>query len=308
MNLIFAGTPEFAERVLAALLASSHRVTLVLTQPDRPRGRGMELSASPVKRLAQASGIPVLQPPSLKGEPVREQIAAARGDAMVVAAYGLILPQAVLDIPRLGAVNVHASLLPRWRGAAPIVRALLAGDRETGITIMKMDAGLDTGPILMQQAIPIEDADDAASLHDRLAELGSRLIVAALDKLQEGDLQPMPQPAEGATYAAKVERSEARIDWGRSALEIWRQLRAFSPSPGAQSRLAGEEVKIWRARPVAVRGTPGEIVSAGLTSIVVACGEGGLELLELQRAGARRLSAGEFLRGRRLQSGERFEN
>ncbi|MBI4291651.1 MAG: methionyl-tRNA formyltransferase [Betaproteobacteria bacterium] len=306
MKLIFAGTPEFAARALAALMGSGHQVALVLTQPDRPSGRGMKTSASPVKRLAQESHVPVTQPATLKDTETQQLLRAVGADVMVVAAYGLILPPAVLDIPRLGAINIHASLLPRWRGAAPIPRALLAGDPETGISIIKLDAGLDTGPVLLRHAIAIEDEDDAGSLHDRLAELGAKLVVQVLDRLEEGRLEPTPQPAQGATYAPKLDKNEARIDWARPAVEIWRKIRAFNPFPGALARLGGEDIKIWRAQLAKADGSPGEILEVGDRGILVACGRGSVRILELQRAGARRLAAGEFLRGQRLNPGERF--
>ena len=306
MKLIFAGTPEFAARALAALLASRHRIVLVLTQPDRPAGRGMKTSASPVKRLAQENRVPVAQPATLKDTETQQLLRAVGADLMVVAAYGLILPTAVLDIPRLGAINIHASLLPRWRGAAPIPRALLAGDPETGISIIKLDTGLDTGPVLLRHAIAIEDEDDAGSLHDRLAERGAKLVVEALALLEEGRLEATPQPAHGATYAPKLDKSEARIDWARPAVEIGRKIRAFNPFPGALARLAGEDVKIWRAQLAKADGAPGEILAAGDQGILVACGRGSVQILELQRAGARRLAAGDFLRGQRLNPGERF--
>jgi methionyl-tRNA formyltransferase len=306
LKLIFAGTPEFAARALAALLGSAHHIALVLTQPDRPSGRGLKTNASPVKQLAQDRHLPVIQPATLKETQTQQVLRAVGADLMVVAAYGLILPPAVLDIPSLGAINIHASLLPRWRGAAPIPRALLAGDPETGISIIRLDAGLDTGPVLLQQAIAIEDEDDAGSLHDRLAELGAKLVVEALGLLEEGRLEPTPQPAQGATYAPKLDKSEARIDWTRPAVEIWRKIRAFNPFPGALARFDGEDVKIWRAQLAMTDGTPGEILAFGDQGILVACGQGSVQILELQRAGARRLAAGEFLRGQRLNPGERF--
>jgi methionyl-tRNA formyltransferase len=306
LKLIFAGTPEFAARALAALLGSGQHIALVLTQPDRPSGRGLKTSASPVKRLAQDKHLPVIQPATLKDTETQQVLRAVGADLMVVAAYGLMLPPAVLDIPRLGAINIHASLLPRWRGAAPIPRALLAGDPETGISIIRLDAGLDTGPVLLRQAIAIEDEDDAGSLHDRLAELGAKLVVEALSLLGEGRLEPTPQPAQGATYAPKLDKSEARIDWTRPAVEIWRKIRAFNPFPGALARFGGEDVKIWRAQLAMTDGTPGEILAVGDQGILVACGQGSVQILELQRAGARRLAAGEFLRGQRLNPGERF--
>ena len=266
----------------------------------------MKTSASPVKVLAQTAGIPVAQPQTLKDAQTQEMLRALGADLMVVAAYGLILPQAVLDIPRLGAVNIHASLLPRWRGAAPIPRALLAGDRETGISIMKMDARLDTGPVLMQRTVSIRDDDNAGSLHERLAELGAKLIVECVDLIEQGRFEARPQPPQGATYAAKLDKSEARIDWSRPAEEVWRKIRAFNPSPGAIAQLGAEPVKIWRAGLAEANGEPGEIVAAGNEGIVVACGKEGVRLLELQRAGGRRLLAAEFLRGRRLVPGDRF--
>ena len=308
MKLIFVGTPEFAARALAVLLASRHEVALVLTQPDRPAGRGLKPHPSPVKRLALERAVPVEQPANLRDAAVQERLRAPGADLMVVAAYGLILPQQVLDIARLGAINVHASLLPRWRGAAPIQRALLAGDRETGVCIMQMDAGLDTGPVLLSASEPIRDDDTAQTLHDRLAELGSRIVLEACDRVERGQLVPRPQPAEGATYAAKLDKREARIDWTRPAKQLWRQVRAFNPQPGAASRLGGAEVKIWRAVPVPATGAPGAVLEAGPQGVVVACGEAGLRIEEMQRAGGKRLSAGEFLRGHPLAVGERFGN
>lgn len=293
---------------MAALLASRHRIVLVLTQPDRPTGRGMKTAASPVKRLALENDVAVVQPSTLKDTETQNLLRAVGADLMVVAAYGLILPQAVLDIPRLGAINIHASLLPRWRGAAPIQRALLAGDQETGISIIRLDAGLDTGPVLLRQTVAIQDEDDAGSLHDRLAELGATLVVEALDVLEQGRLEATPQPAQGVTYAPKLDKGEARIDWGLPAADVWRRIRAFNPFPGALARLGGEDVKIWRARLAEGCGAPGEILAVGNHGILVACGGGCVQILELQRAGARRLVAAEFLRGQRLTAGDRFAN
>ncbi len=307
MKLIFAGTPEFAARALSALLAAGHEIALVLTQPDRAAGRGLKVNPSPVKRLADAHGIPIAQPVTLKDAAVQDTLRAVGADLMVVAAYGLLLPQAMLDIPRLGALNIHASLLPRWRGAAPIQRALLAGDRETGACIMQMDSGLDTGPVLLCEALPIRDEDTARTLHDRLAELGARLLVQALEGLARGALSARPQPDAGATYAAKIDRAEARLDWSRPAVEVWRKVRAFNPHPGAASRLGEADVKIWRASPAAASGVPGEVLEAGARGIVVACGEGSLRIEELQRAGGRRLASGEFLRGHPVLPGQRFD-
>jgi methionyl-tRNA formyltransferase len=304
MKLIFAGTPEFAAQALAAIIAAGHQVTLVLTQPDRPAGRGMSLQPSAVKQVAQAHGIEVFQPLSLKDAGAQAKIAAVGAEVMVVAAYGLILPQAVLDLPRFGCLNIHASLLPRWRGAAPIQRALLAGDLETGVCIMQMEAGLDTGPVLLREALSIVGDDTAATLHDKLAALGARLIVDALARL------PLPaeiQPDTGVTYAHKIEKSEAAIDWRQPAAELDRHVRAFNPFPGAQARFAGQVVKVWQAVPVAGSGEPGCILAIDRRQVVVACGEGALALSELQKAGGKRLPVQQFLAGHPLQVGDRFE-
>lgn len=307
MRLVFAGTPEFAARSLAALVDAGHDVCLVLTQPDRRSGRGMQLSESAVKRVAHERGLAVFQPARLGETSSLVHVSAARPDVLVVAAYGLILPQPVLDIAPRGAINVHASLLPRWRGAAPIARALLAGDRRTGITIMQMDAGLDTGPILAQRALDIGPEDDAGSLHDRLAALGAEMIVAELVAMESGRSRASAQPDEGVTYARKLEKSETMLDWTRPAVELERAVRAYRPSPGAQVRFRGEALKVWRASLVACRGEPGTVLEAGPDGIVVACGDQALALAELQRPGARRLSAAELLRGWPIRSGERFD-
>ena len=292
MRLIFAGTPVFAARALQALLAAGHRVVLVLTQPDRPAGRGMALQASAVKKAALADGLPVFQPERLKDpathEPIRAACVEGGAELMVVAAYGLILPQAVLDLPRRGGINIHASLLPRWRGAAPIPRAIEAGDAQTGITIMKMEAGLDTGPMLLAQAIDIAAQDSAGSLHDRLADLGGRLVVDALARFDQ--LVPVAQPELGVTYANKIAKAEARLDWNQPAALLARKLRAFNPFPGAVVTLAGEPVKAWRGEAVAASGRPGQVLAADATGIVVACGEGALRLTELQKPGGRRVT------------------
>ena len=308
MNVLFAGTPEFAARCLEGLLGSRHRVAGVMTQPDRPAGRGLALAPSPVKRLAAARGIQVVQPASLREAHSQAELESFRADVIVVAAYGLILPQRVLELSRYGAVNIHASLLPRWRGATPIQRALLAGDRETGISIMQMDSGLDTGPVLMQKKIPILEDDTTGTLHDRLAELGSKLIVQALDALEAGEVRARPQSAEGVTYAAKLGRGEARVDWRESAVSVNRRVRAFNPSPGAYARVRGVELKIWRCATAAGQGKPGEVLSVGPHGLGVACGEGVLLVTELQRSGGKRLPATEFLRGFPLSEGERFES
>ncbi len=294
MKLIFAGTPEFAAQALAALIAAGHQLALVLTQPDRPSGRGMALRPSPVKTLALEHGIEVFQPPTLRDAAAQARLQAVGADAMIVAAYGLILPQAVLDLPRFGCINIHASLLPRWRGAAPIQRAILAGDAESGVCIMQMEAGLDTGPVLLSAALPIAADETAGSLHDRLAELGAGLIVAALEKLP---LAPTPQADCRVTYAAKIEKSEAMLDWNQSAQQLARQVRAFNPFPGALATLGQLSVKVWRASAEAGEGSPGTILAGDRAGILVACGEGALRLAELQKAGGKRLSAAQFLAG-----------
>ena len=307
MNLLFAGTPEFAARCLQALLESGHRVIGVMTQPDRPAGRGFALTPSPVKKLASARGIQVTQPKSLRDAQAQGELKHFRADVIVVAAYGLILPRPVLELPRQGAINIHASLLPRWRGATPIQRALLAGDRHTGVSIMQMDDGLDTGPVLMQEEIPILEDDTMGTLRDRLAELGAKLIVQALDALQAGVIKATPQSAEGVTYAAKLEKREARVDWREGALTVNRQVRALNPSPGADARVRGVELKVWRCATAAGRGNPGEILSIGPDGLCVACGEDALVITELQRSGGKRLRAADFLRGFPLTVGERFD-
>jgi methionyl-tRNA formyltransferase len=260
-----------------------------------------------VKKLAAARGIQVDQPTSLQDARAQTELKRFGADVIVVAAYGLILPQPVLELSRYGAVNIHASLLPRWRGATPIQRALLAGDRDTGISIMQMDAGLDTGPVLMQEKIPILEDDTMGTLHDRLAELGAKLIVQALDALEAGRVNATPQPAEGVTYAAKLDGREARVDWRESAVSLNRRVRALNPSPGADARVRGVELKIWRCVTAAGQGKPGEVLSVGPRGLCVACGEGILVATELQRSGGKRLPAAEFLRGFPLSAGERFE-
>ncbi|MGV8805128.1 MAG: methionyl-tRNA formyltransferase [Polaromonas sp.] len=315
MRVIFAGTPEFARVALAQLQVAGFDVPLVLTQPDRPAGRGMKLHASPVKQWAQSHTIAVAQPRSLRldgkypedAASARQAIEAANADAMVVAAYGLILPQWVLDTPRLGCLNIHASLLPRWRGAAPIHRAIEAGDLETGVTIMQMDAGLDTGDMLLAETLAIESTDTTGALHDRLAALGGELIVRALALAGRGELQPLKQPEAGVSYAHKIDKIEAGVNWQDSAEAIGRRIRAFDPFPGASSTLDGETVKLWSYEidssicPPDVR--CGTILSANEAGVSVACGQGVLRLLELQRAGGKRLKAADFLRGFALAPG-----
>jgi len=286
-------------------VGAGHDIVLVLTQPDRPAGRGLRPAATAVARFAGARGLPVVKPETLKAAPEVERVRALRPDALVVAAYGLLLPRALLEAGRYGALNIHASLLPRWRGAAPIQRALLAGDGETGVSIMQMDAGLDTGPVLAQERIPIVSDDDAGALHDKLAVLGAEAIVAALDDIEAGRARAVPQPEDGVTYAAKIDKRDTRLDWSRPASGLERAVRAFRPAPGAFALLDGEPVKIWRASVVDAGGTPGTVLETE-KRLVIACGEKALAVSELQRAGARRLSAAEFVRGYRLAPGARF--
>ncbi len=311
MRVIFAGTPRFAALALEALLAADHEVALVLTQPDRPAGRGLQPAPSEVKRTALAQGLPVFQPPSLKAPEPLETLRAVHAEVMIVAAYGLILPRDVLEAFPRGCINIHASLLPRWRGAAPIQRALLAGDAESGISIMQMEAGLDTGPVLTAEAIPITADETAGTLHDRLAELGGRMIVEALRKLAEGRLVPTPQDDTLATYAPKIGRAEAAIAWTNSAVSIERQVRAFDPVPGAHARFNGEPLKIWRASGIESHANvpAGTVLAASAGGIDIACGShGALRIVELQRAGGKRLAAVDFLRGHPLPVGGRLDN
>ena len=317
MRLIFAGTPDFARVALERLHGAGFEIALVLTQPDRPAGRGMKLQPSPVKQFAQEHGIRLAQPRSLRldgkypddAQAARAAIEGAQADAMVVAAYGLILPQWVLDAPRLGCFNIHASLLPRWRGAAPIHRAIEAGDTETGITIMQMDAGLDTGDMLLVERTPVAPDDTTGSLHDKLAALGGRLMVEALELAACGGLAPMRQPAEGVTYASKIEKSESAVDWTMPADAIARRIRAFNPFPGASGVLNGEAVKLWSAQVTAGSGAarPGEVTAASPAGIEVQCGADALRLAQLQRAGGKRLPVADFLRGFDIRPGQRFE-
>ncbi len=304
MHLIFAGTPEFAAAALHALIAAGHDICLVLTQPDRPAGRGMKLKMSPVKEVALAHGIHVAQPENLKTEAARQPILDAEAEVMVVAAYGLILPQVVLDMPRYGCINIHASLLPRWRGAAPIHRAIEAGDTETGITLMQMDKGLDTGAMLTRATLPISPDDTTGSLHDRLAALGASEIVRLLPDLADGRLTATPQDDALACYAAKISKDEARLDWSRPAQELARRIRAFNPFPGAYGLLDGNPLKIWQAQAVAGTGTPGSILALSDGEMLIACGDGALRVREVQKAGAKRLPTNIFLAGHPLQPGD----
>jgi methionyl-tRNA formyltransferase len=329
MKIIFAGTPEFARVALEALQRAGFEIALVLTQPDRPAGRGMKLQASPVKLLAQERGMALAQPRSLRldgkypeeAAAAKALIEAAQADAMIVAAYGLILPQWVLDMPRLGCLNIHASLLPRWRGAAPIHRAIEAGDTETGITIMQMDAGLDTGDMLLVEKQPILPQDNTPALHDKLAALGARLVVEALELAACGGMTRTPQPSTGITYAHKIDKAESAVNWQLSAEQIERRIRAFAPSPGCSAQLRGEVIKLCAAQVIPadsyqkmsasrnIYAGEGMILLANEQGVDALCDAGSvLRITELQRAGGKRLSADEFLRGFPLKSGERFES
>ncbi len=308
MKVVFAGTPEFAAVALRELVEAGFEIPLVLTQPDRPAGRGMQLQASPVKQLVLEHGIEVLQPLSLRmdsKDPQRaeearaahERLTALHYDVMVVAAYGLILPRSTLDIAPC--INIHGSLLPRWRGAAPIHRAIESGDVETGVTIMGMEEGLDTGPMMLIERVAIEDSDTTGSLHDKLAALGGSMIVEALHRMERGELTSTPQPEEGVTYAAKISKDEAKLDFALTAVALWRKVRAFNPFPAAQGMVNGTAIKIWKAElaDYAGKAAPGTVLSSDAQGIVVACGEGALRLLELQKPGGKRLAAAEFLKG-----------
>ncbi|TBR36511.1 MULTISPECIES: methionyl-tRNA formyltransferase [Dyella] len=301
LRVVFAGTPEFSVPCLEACRASGAEVVAVYTQPDRPAGRGRKLTPSPVKQAALDAGIPVEQPESLKSQEARDTLAAYRPDLMVVVAYGLILPRKVLALPRLGCWNVHASLLPRWRGAAPIQRAILAGDTESGVDLMQMEAGLDTGPVLLERRTPISREDTGGSLHDRLSALGANALAEGLRRVMAGEsLAAKPQPEEGVIYAHKLDKAEARLDFQRPALELERQIRAFNPWPVAEGEFAGEHLRVWNATAIddAPSAAPGTVVGASARGIAIACGQGTLVVTELQRAGGKRITAADFLNAR----------
>ncbi len=315
MRLIFAGTPEFAATALRALAAAGHEIALVLTRADKPAGRGQVLVASPVKELALQQGYPIAQPRTLRDRETWPVLQAVAADVMVVAAYGLILPAEVLAIPRLGCLNIHASLLPRWRGAAPIERAIEAGDVRTGVTIMQMDAGLDTGPMLLAETVAIHPEETGGALRERLAALGARLIVKALAELESGALVATGQPEQGVSYAARILKPETALDWNQPAGQLANRIRAFDPQPGVTAVLArgsGVALKIWRARPLAAAAgqpapQPATVLAAPPGSLRVACGGGtALEILELQRAGSRRMAVADFLKGFPIEPGERL--
>ncbi len=314
MKLVFAGTPEFARVALERLHAAGFEIALVLTQPDRPAGRGMKLQASPVKHFAVENDIPVEQPRSLRLDGkypedaalAQAALEAAGADAMIVAAYGLILPKWVLDLPPKGCLNIHASLLPRWRGAAPIHRAIEAGDAATGITIMQMDEGLDTGDMLLVEREPIRPDDTTAALHDRLAVLGGRLIVEALEMAACGGLTRTVQPTEGITYAHKIEKAEAAIDWRLPAAEIERRVRAFDPFPGAHFNMGQEAVKLWQADVVPATGEPGTVLHVNGDHLIVGCGEQALALKTVQRPGGKRQPVKDFLQAKPVAPGQSF--
>lgn len=305
LRIVFAGTPEFAVPALQALIDAGHPPTAVLTQPDRRAGRGRKLQASPVKQCALEHDLPVLQPRSLREPEILQRLDAFRPDLMIVAAYGLILPQAVLDLPRHGCWNIHASLLPRWRGAAPIQRCIQAGDRQTGICIMRMEAGLDTGPVYFREAIALKKEETGGSLHDRLAPLGASLLMTSIEALLDGTLpEPEPQDERLATYAGKLEKSEARIDWSLPAMDLARQVRAFNPWPVAWCELEGERLRVWSAEPIGdgqQLGPPGQVVAADETGIDICASSGGLRLLEVQRPGGRRMPVADYLRAHSIQ-------
>ncbi len=312
MRVVFAGTPIFAVSPLEAIAAAGHEIVLVLTRPDKPAGRGMALVMSPVKVAATRLGRAVYQPPTLQDSAVQEHLESAAPDVIVVVAYGLMLPQAVLEIPRYGAINIHASLLPRWRGAAPIHRAIAAGDAQSGISIMQMDAGLDTGPLLLTHALSIAPDETTGTLHDKLTRMGADAIVEALDGVANRRLAPIPQVDQGVTYAAKVNKGETWLNWSRPAAELERCIRAFNPAPGAQSRFAGVEIKVWRGTAIEnfadQRAPAGTVLRVDPAGLDVACGAGLLRLQVVQRAGGKQMRIADLLRGFAIKPGDRFDD
>jgi methionyl-tRNA formyltransferase len=301
LSLIIAGTPEYSVPALEALIASRHRVLAVYTQPDRPSGRGQHVTMSAVKQCALKHQLPVEQPQTLKDPAAVERLAQYKADLMIVVAYGLLLPKTVLDTPRFGCVNIHASLLPRWRGAAPIQRAIQAGDKESGATIMQMDVGLDTGPMLLERVTPIDARETGETLHDRLSTLGAEAVLEAIDAIAAGTAKPVEQPKEGATYAAKIKKEEASIDWSKSAVEIDRHVRAFNPWPIAETRWNGQQLRIWEAAPLDKKASaaPGTVIATSSDGIEVATGDGVLQLTRVQAAGRKAMPAADFLRAHR---------
>jgi methionyl-tRNA formyltransferase len=301
LNLIFAGTPEFSVPALEALVASRHRVVAVYTQPDRPAGRGQQVTMSAVKQCAIKHRLPVEQPPTLKDNAAVERLSQYSADLMIVVAYGLLLPKNVLDTPRMGCVNIHASLLPRWRGAAPIQRAIQAGDKESGITIMQMEVGLDTGPMLLERVTPINARETGETLHDRLSTLGAEAVIEAIEAIAAGKSTPREQPKEGATYAAKIRKEEALIDWSKSAIEIDRHVRAFNPWPIAETRWNGQQLRVWETSLTEKQtsAAPGTVITTSSDGIEVATGNGTLQLTRVQAAGRKAMPAADFLRAHR---------
>jgi len=311
LRIVFMGTPELAGESLNALLREpAFQIIAAVTQPDRPKGRDLKLTPSPVKEIALRAGLPVLQPLKARDENFIAELRALQPELIAVAAFGQILPKAILDLPRHGCLNVHTSLLPKYRGASPIQTAILNGDIETGVTIMKMDAGLDTGDILTQRSTPIRDEDNAATLHDRLAQIGAELLVQAIPDYVAGKIAPRPQPAEGVSHSKKITKEDGRIDWQQPARVIWNRIRAFTPWPGAYTFLPAQPqpalLKIWQAEVVSQSGKPGEVLSAGRDGIVIGCGEGALRLTTLQREGGRKMTAHEYLAGHPLSPGTKL--
>lgn len=307
MKIIFAGTPHFAEKALQALLDKKMEIVAVLAQPDRPSGRGMQLKAGPVKQLAVQHGLTVLQPQSLKNEEIQQHLNKLNADVMIVAAYGLILPKAVLQIPRLGCLNIHASLLPRWRGAAPIQRSILAGDEQTGITIMQMDEGLDTGDVLLKKYCQIQENETSETLYEKLAVLGAEAITETLELLNQRKLIPLKQDNHLATYAAKITKEEAQLDWKQPASQLNRNIRGYNPFPGASTSINGTTIKIWQASVIEkLTGEPGMVIKVGNNELVVSCGKDALSLETIQKPNSKSMPVGQFLQGFKIKAGDCF--